>query len=55
MHYVGYLIIMNGQKIYKKVVSEIYIFELQRVENHISKLCPSPRDPPPPPALQTHE
>ena len=43
-----YLIIVNGQKFKKKLVSEISIFELQRVENYTSRLCPSPLGTPPP-------
>ena len=41
MLYVGYLIIMNGQN-NKKSVLKISFFELPRVENCISRLCPSP-------------
>ena len=41
MLYIGYLIIVNGQDI-KKSVSEISIFEVPRLENCISRLCPSP-------------
>ena len=38
MIYIGYLIILDGQSI-KKSVSEISIFELQRPEKCISRLC----------------
>ena len=48
MLYIGYLIILDGQNIKKKSVSEISIFDLLRLENCISKLCPSPLAPPPP-------
>ena len=48
MLYMGYLIILDGQSI-KKSVSEISIFELLRLENCISRLCPKPLGTPPPP------
>ena len=41
MVYVGYLIILNGKNI-KQISS---IFELPRVENCTSRLCPSPLPP----------
>ena len=41
MLYIGYLIILDGKNI-KKLVSEISIFELPRLENRISRLCPGP-------------
>ena len=44
MLYVGYLIIMNGQNT-KKTVLKISMVELPRVENCISRLCPSPLPP----------
>ena len=44
MVYVGYLIIAHGQNI-KKSVLKISIVELLRVENCISRLCPSPLPP----------
>ena len=45
---VGYLVIGNGQNI-KKIGSEISILELQRPENCMSRLCPTPLGNPPPP------
>ena len=45
MVYVGYLIIMNSQNIKKKTVLKISIFELPRVENCNSRLCPAPLPP----------
>ena len=42
MLYIGYLIIVKGQNIKKKFISEISIFELPKLENCISRLCPSP-------------
>ena len=42
MLYIGYSIIVNSQNIKKKSVSEFSIFELMRVKNCISRLCPSP-------------
>ena len=48
MLYIGYLIILDGQNIKKKSVLEITIFELPRLENYISRLCPSPLGRPPP-------
>ena len=48
MLYGGYLIILDGQNI-KKLVSEICIFELPRLESCISRLCPRPLGSPPPP------
>ena len=47
MLYNGYLIILDGQNI-KKSVSELSIFQLQRLENRISSFCPSPLGSPPP-------
>ena len=44
MLYIRYLIIVNGPNI-KKMGSKISIFELPRMENHISRLCPSPLPP----------
>ena len=47
MLYVGYLIILDG----KNIKLEIYIFELLRPENCISRLCaldPLVAPPPPP-------
>ena len=44
MCYIGYLIVLNGYNI-KKSVLEISILELQRVDNCISRLCPSPLPP----------
>ena len=49
MLYIGYLIILDGQSIKKKSVSEISIFELLRPENCVSRLCPRPLGSPPPP------
>ena len=51
MLYIGYLIILDGQSI-KKPVPEISIFELPRLENCISRLCPRPLGSPPPPPPQ---
>ena len=51
MLYIGYLIIVDGQNI-KKTVLEISIFELPRLANCISRLCPSPFGSPPPPNNQ---
>ena len=48
MLYIGYLIILDGKNI-KKSVLEISIFEVPRLENCMSRLCPSPLPPPPPP------
>ena len=48
MLYIGYLIILDGQNIKKKSVSEISIFELPELENCISRLCPTPLGPPTP-------
>ena len=48
MLYIGYLIILDG-KSKKKTVLEISIFELPRLENCISRLCPGPLGTPPPP------
>ena len=42
MLYIGNLIIVDGQNVKKNPVSEISIFELQRLESYRSKLCPSP-------------
>ena len=41
MLYVGYLIIVNGQNI-KNIGFQIFLFELPRVENCISRLGSSP-------------
>ena len=41
MLYIGYLIILDGKNI-KKSVLEISIFELPRLENCRSRLCPGP-------------
>ena len=51
MLYIGYFIILDGQNIKKKkkAVSEITVFELPRLENCISRLCPSPLGSPTPP------
>ena len=46
MLYIGHLIILDGKNI-KKSVLEISIFELPRLENCISRLCPSPLGTPP--------
>ena len=46
MLYIGYLIGMDGSNV-KKTVSEISIFELHRLENCISRLCPNPLGTPP--------
>ena len=46
MLYIGYLIILDGKNI-KKPVLEISIFELPRLENYISRLCPGPFGTPP--------
>ena len=51
MLYIGYLIILDGQNI-KKLVSDKSIFELPRLENCISRLCPKPLRTPPPPTTQ---
>ena len=48
MLYIGYLIIVDGKNI-KKSVLKISIFELPRLENCISRLCPGPLGSPPPP------
>ena len=45
MLYVGYLIVMNGQNIKKIGFENFENFELLRVENCISRLCPSPLPP----------
>ena len=47
MLYIGYLIILDGHSI-KKSVLQISISELLRLENYISRLCPSPLGNPPP-------
>ena len=47
MLYIGYLIILDGKNITKSVL-EISIFELPRLVNFISRLCPRPLPPPPP-------
>ena len=52
MLHIGYLIILTGQNT-KKPVWEICIFEMQRVENCISRLCPSPLGSPPAPNKNT--
>ena len=46
MLYIGRLIIIDG-KIIKKSVLEISIFQLQRLVNYISRLCPRPLGAPP--------
>ena len=46
MLYIGYLIGMDGSNV-KKTVSEISIFELHRLENCNSRLCPNPLGTPP--------
>ena len=38
MLYIGYLMLVNGRNMKK---SEISIFELQREENCMSRLCPA--------------
>ena len=48
MLYIGYFIILDGQSIKKNSVSKITIFELPRLENCMSRLCPRPLPPPPP-------
>ena len=48
MLYIGYLIILDGKNI-KKISLEISIFELPRLVNYISRLCPRPLGSPPPP------
>ena len=48
MLYIGYLIILDGKNITKSVL-EISIFELPRLVNYISMLCPRPHGSPPPP------
>ena len=48
MLYVGYLIILDGQSI-KKISFKVSNFELPRLENRISKLCPCPLGSLPPP------
>ena len=52
MLYVGYLIIWMVTKS-KKSVSGISIFELPRLENYISRLCPRPLGSPPAPPPDT--
>ena len=47
MLYIGYLMFLDGQGA-KKSVSEISIFELPRLQNCISRLCPRPLGSPPP-------
>ena len=47
MLYIGHLISLDGESI-KKTVSEISVFELPRLENCISMLCPGPLGSPPP-------
>ena len=51
MLYIGYLIILGGPNIKKKSVSESSIFELPRLGNCTSRLCPSPLGSPSPPPL----
>ena len=51
MLYIGYSIILDGKK-RKKSVLEISIFELPRLENCTSRLCPGPLGTPPPPHSQ---
>ena len=48
MVYIGYLIILDG----KNIEWEISIFELPRLVNCISRLCPKPLGSPPPPHTQ---
>ena len=48
-----YLIAVNGQNIKKKSGSKIYISELLKLENCISRLCPSPLGSPQPPLPNT--
>ena len=49
---IGYFIILDGENI-KKIRFINFHFELPRVENCISRLCPSPLGCPPPPNTQT--
>ena len=49
MLYIGYLIILDCPSIKKRSVSENAIFELSRLENCMSRLCPSPFGRPPSP------
>ena len=39
--------ILDGQNVKKKSVSELSMFELLRLEKCMSRLCPSPWEPPP--------
>ena len=52
MLYIQYLIILDGQRIQKKKVSEIPIFELLRREYYISRLRPRSLGSKPPPNTQ---
>ena len=47
MLHIGYLIILDGQNT-KKISFENSMFQLPRLENSISRLCPSPIGTPPP-------
>ena len=49
MFYIRHLIILYGQNINKPVL-EVSIFQPPRLENCISKLCPTPLGSPPAPA-----
>ena len=44
---IRYLIFVNGYN-EKNITFEISIFDLYRVENYISRLCPGPLGTPPP-------
>ena len=48
MLYIGYSMIFVCPNMLKKSVSEISIFELPRLENCMSTLCPASLGPPPP-------
>ena len=43
---IGYLIIVNGHNVKKKLVLETSNFKLPRLENCIGTLCPNPFPPP---------
>ena len=47
MVYIGYLIILDGKNI-KKISFGNFHFELPRLVNYISRLCPRPLGTPPP-------
>ena len=49
MLYMGYLIILDGQSIKKISFRNFHFFELPRLENCKSRLCPSPLGTPAPP------